>query len=425
MSETPASTSATELVHAQRLRWPKWLPYIVAAIAALVLVGVVGERFAEISRFIWPIFIPLLAALAFAYILEPVVLWSERRGLSRRNAILATLLGIVVIVALFIVYVVPSVIAQLTLSAEKLPSVLDQLLRSSEPQLLRLRSLNEALYQRVHGTLDGFAHNPGEAIAPVLAYLGAGEGGVMGLTAKLFDAILVPLFVYYILLDLPKLRTDVESLIPPRFRTNAHEVFDSVAAVGSNFIRGQIIIGSILSVLYVVGFALIGVPLAIALGVVAGFALLIPYVGPIAALALTCALTILDSPEWWRVGAVVGLFFVVQTSEAFILTPYVLGEKLSLHPFLVLAAVTVGGHLFGILGMILATPTVAAVRVFIAYGHHSYLHSKFYTGPVLDFPALLAEPPAPDPEPHDAFAEVSQEIGDDTVSPVDGEAVTS
>ena len=190
-----------------------------------------------------------------------------------------------------------------------------------------------------------------------------------------------------------------------------------VAAVGSNFIRGQLTVCAAMALLDSVGFLALGVPMAIFLGCCAGFGHLIPYVGPIAAAFLTVSLTALDSPEWWRILGVVAVIGGVQAIEAVFLTPFILGSRLELHPFWVLAGITIAGHLFGILGMILATPAIAVSKVLLTYAHHAYLHSKFYQGPV----PVLTPPPPEDPPPRDELAEVGQLVGDSSVSPVTGD----
>jgi predicted PurR-regulated permease PerM len=399
-------------VAAGRLRWPRWTPWIAIALAILLLAGLVLETVNRLSDFIWPIFVPLLISFAFAYILDPVVAWLERTGMPRRRAILVTLLGAAVLLVLFLVFVVPRLAAQFALSVERLPVLVQRLITEIQPTLGALRRVNEGLYQSVNSRLESYVADPGQLTGPAIDWLSYGVGGVVGLTTSIFEAVLIPFFIYYILRDLPKLRASVELLIPPRYRTTVHEVFDRVAAVGSNFIRGQLTVCAAMAVLDALGFLLLGVPMAIFLGVVAGFGHLIPYVGPIAAAGLTIALTALDSPEWWRLVGVLGVFLAVQTLEAVVLTPLILGNRLELHPFWVLAGITIAGHLFGILGMVLATPAIAVGRVLLTYAQHTYLHSRFYQGPV---PVLR---PPPDPGLRDAYAEAAGVAGDDSVSPV-------
>lgn len=405
-----------EDVSAGRLRWPRWTPWLAIAIAVLLLTGLALETLDRIGDVVWPIFVPLLVSFALAYILDPVVAWLERAGLARRRAILVTLLGASVLLVLFLLFVVPRLAAQFAEAAEGLPLLVQRLLAEVQPALGALRRINEGLFQSVNARIESYAADPGQVTTPILVWFSYGVGGIGGLTTSIFEAILIPFFIYYILRDMPKLRSSVEQLIPPRYRTTIHEVFDRVAAVGSNFIRGQLTVCAVMAVLDAVGFLVLGVPMAIFLGVVAGFGHLIPYVGPIAAAVLTIALTALESPEWWRIAGVIGVFMTVQVIEAFFLTPHILGHRLELHPFWVLAGITIAGNLFGILGMILATPVIAIGRVLMTYAQHTYLHSKFYQGPM-----PVIRPPPHEPEPRDAYAEVSKMAGDPEVSPVTGD----
>jgi predicted PurR-regulated permease PerM len=400
------------------LRWPRWTPWVLIALATLLLVAALAELLRRIGQVFWPIFVPLLISSVLAYVLDPVVVWFERLGLTRRRAILATLVGATVLVVVFFVFVVPRLAGQFAESARRLPTLVQILLEQIQPALGSLRNVNEGLYQAVNDRLNEYVADPSLLTAPIMEWFRSGTGGFLGFTTSLFEAVLIPFFVYYILRDLPKLRQSVELLIPPRHRTTVHEVFDRVAAVGSNFIRGQFTVCAGMAVLDSVGFLALGVPMPIFLGAVAGFGHLIPSVGPVAAAVLTVSLTALESPEWWRILGVLGVMAAVQTIEAILLTPLILGSRLELHPFWVLAGITIAGHLFGILGMILATPAIAIGKVLLTYLHHAYLHSKFYQGPV----PILRPPPPPDKKPpRDDYAEVSDLAGDSSVSSVTGD----
>lgn len=401
-----------------RLKWPRWTPLVVIALAVIVLVGLALEAVEQIGHVVWPIFVPLLIAFAISYILEPIVGWFERLGMARRRAILATLASAAIFFVLFIVFVVPRLATQFAQLAEQLPRVAMLLLQGIQPFLGTIRRINENLYRSINSRLERYVEDPSELTTPLIEWV-QGGGGMLGLTTSLFESILIPFFIYYILRDLPRLRAALELLTPPRFRTTAHEVFDRVAAVGQNFIRGQLTVCAIMAVLDSIGFLLLGIPMAVFLGVVAGFGHLVPYVGPTVAAMLAVTITAIDSPEWWRILGVLAVFLSVQMLELVVLTPTILGSNLELHPFWVLAGITIAGHLFGILGMILATPTIAIAKVLLTYARHAYLHSRFYTGPAPQIPPPEESPP-PD-VPRDAYAETSQMAGDEEVSPVTGD----
>lgn len=401
------------------LRWPRATPWILLTLAVILLAGLLIEAVQRIGYVLWPIFVPLLISSALAYILEPVVTWCERLGMPRRRAILVTLLGAAITVVLFFVFVVPRLVTQFAESANRLPALVQLMLEQVQPILGAVRRINEGMAESLNARINQYVEDPSLLTAPALEWLHNGVGGVFGLTTSLFEAILIPFFVYYILRDLPKLRKSVELLIPPRHRTTSHEVFDRVAAVGSNFIRGQLTVCAAMAVLDSIGFLVLGVPMPIFLGALAGFGHLIPYVGPISAALLTVSLTALDSPEWWRIVGVLGVFAGVQAIEVVFLTPLILGNRLELHPFWVLAGITIAGHLFGILGMILASPVIAITKVLLTYFQRVYLQSRFYQGPV---PVL--RPPPPDespPERPPQLAEAPQFAGDPSIAPVSGD----
>src|SRR5262249_19972871 len=93
---------------------------------------------------------------------------------------------------------------------------------------------------------------------------------------------------------------------------------------------------------------------------------------------ITIMVTVVDKPDLWRILALVGVYVIVQSMEGFVLTPRILGERLELHPFVVIIGILIGGSLFGILGIILATPTIAIARVFLKFARESYFKSRFY-----------------------------------------------
>jgi predicted PurR-regulated permease PerM len=200
-----------------------------------------------------------------------------------------------------------------------------------------------------------------------------------GATANLLNLILIPLFTFYILRDLNRVRQALEQLIPPRFRSRTAHLFDRLGHVVSNFVRGQLTVAVILSVLYSIGFFLVGAPLPLSLGMLAGFGYLIPYLGTLIAVVLTVLLVLLTNPGWWPVTRVLVVYVIVQTLEGFLITPRILGDRLQLHPMVIIVGLMIGGSLFGILGIILALPVMAVLKAIFEVLLEPYLQSDFYT----------------------------------------------
>jgi predicted PurR-regulated permease PerM len=135
-----------------------------------------------------------------------------------------------------------------------------------------------------------------------------------------------------------------------------------------------------MAVLYAVGFAVLRVPAWAGLAALAGFLNVIPYVGTAFGFVLAAAFVLAQGGGLWKLVGLVGVFVAVQSAEGYYLTPRLLGSRLSLHPMAVFLALLIGGKLFGLLGVILAVPTLAVGKVFVAFAIELYKGSSFYGG---------------------------------------------
>jgi predicted PurR-regulated permease PerM len=151
-----------------------------------------------------------------------------------------------------------------------------------------------------------------------------------------------------------------------------------VDEVLGQFIRGQVTVMVILAVLYAVAYSLIGVRLAVPIGVVAGLLSFIPYLGGAVALGLALLMVALHFTGWTQPILVVVAYAVIQLLEGFVITPRIVGEKLGLSPVWVLFGLMVGGHLFGFMGVMLALPATAVAKVLVVRGVASYKRSSVY-----------------------------------------------
>jgi predicted PurR-regulated permease PerM len=363
-----------------RLRWPRWLPWLIAVCVILVIYRLGSEIIGEAAQALRPVLVPLLLSVAFAYLLDPLVEWLPTRWKLGREiaASIAILIGgLVLLVA--VLFVIPPVVAQLIESAQKVPDAIRSGTEAVRPYLERFHARYPAAYEDIVKRISASLQAPAINQEQVVGFLGAGLGQVASATINILNIILIPFFTFYILRDLHQARQSLERLIPPRFRPRATHVFDRLGQVTSNFVRGQLTVAAILSVLYSLGFLLVGAPLPLSLGVLAGFGYLIPYLGAFIAVMLALLLTLLKNPGWWSVISVLGVYFIVHTIEGFVLTPRILGERLQLHPMLVIVGLIIGGSLFGILGIILALPVMAILKVIFEALLEPYLQSSFYT----------------------------------------------
>src|SRR5581483_3419452 len=285
--------------------------------------------------------------------------WFERRGWSRSASVLLTLTAATLATILILIFLLPGIWDQLVRSYEKLPLALDAGRQRIEPLMEKLKTASPPAYEFLRSTTDSFK-DPArqEQFRSALAgWLQSGLLGLVNATTSIFDLLLVPFFVYYLLADYRAAREHLVRLIPPRHRATTT---------------------GLMGFLYALGFAMLRVPLAFTLGMLSGLLNFVPYLGTLTGLVLSLSFTALDGAGPWRLVGVVIVFVVVQSVEGYYLTPKLMGEKLDLHPLWVLAGLVIAGNLFGLLGIVLAVPVIAIAKVLIGFLEELYQKSHFY-----------------------------------------------
>ena len=374
------------------LEWMRWIP--AALIAFILMAGIViGSRV---------ILVPLLSSFALAYMLEPLVELFERRGWSRTTAVLATLVIALVILTLALIFVIPSIWSQLVKSYEQLPSALEAGHRVVDPLIAKIQTASPPVYNFLQSMLQK-VRSP-EQQAQIGAAIGIWlQGGLLKLvtaTSSLLDLLLIPFFVFYLLSDYLKMKARIERWIPLRFRTTGRGLLNQINYVLSAYVRNQVVIAFVMGLLYSVGFATLRVPLALTIGMISGFLNFVPYLGTLTGLVLAVSFTALDGAGPARLIGVLAVFVIVQSVEGYYLTPKLLGESLNLHPLVVLLGLVIGGNLFGLLGIILAVPVIAAATVILRFLEQNiYQSSDFYQrlNPKLAAESLPTEIIVPEP----------------------------
>jgi len=189
---------------------------------------------------------------------------------------------------------------------------------------------------------------------------------------------LIPVVTYYFLRDWQNMLERLQSLIPrpiePTFMKLARE---SDAVLGS-FMRGQISVMLVLGGVYALGLWLVGVEFGFLIGFIAGLVSFVPYLGAFVGISAALIAALVQGMDPMHLGLVVAVFMVGQTLESFILTPWLVGDSIGLHPVAVIFSIMAGGQLFGFLGVLLALPVTAVVMVLLRYAHEQYTTSNLY-----------------------------------------------
>lgn len=321
--------------------------------------------------------VPVLLALAGAYVLNPVVSFLERRGVARVFGTAMVFVGMICLLVGAAFYLVPV----LTNEAGKLP---DFVQKASGHLIPWLEKMGVPLPRLVHERAlelskeaSGLLKSVGPTAAKLLAVFAGNTAKVL---VSLLSLLVVPVLGFFFLKDFPVLVERAKGLLPRRSAALVTRRFEQVDEVLSAFVRGQLTVGAILSVIYCTGFSLARIDLAIVVGLITGFGNMVPYVGTGIGITLALLAVMLSWHGAWQLAFVAGTVVVAQSLEATVITPQVVGEKVGLPAVMVIIAVLAFGELFGFVGVLLAVPSAAILKVVLEVVIERYRHSPLYTG---------------------------------------------
>jgi predicted PurR-regulated permease PerM len=388
--------------------WFRWVPAVVVIVLLLDLLYVVGRL----------ALVPVLASFALAYLVYPIVYQLEKRGLSRPLAALATLLIVTLAAAGFLFFIIPRLWEQFIAVGTSLMGYFTP--ENALWQRTMVRWYWPGLDRVAGDQIERFIRDPSGALGSPSTWFAGGLSEFFHSAAASVDLLLVPFFVYYILVDFGAWRDSLEDFIPPRFRDPFGRLFDEVGRILQAYVRGQLLISMLMGVIYAIGFVLLQVPAGVGIAILAGFLNTIPYIGTVFGILLATSFTLAAGAGFWRVGGVIGVIVAVQMFEGYFLTPRILGGRMSLHPMAVLLGMLIGGKLFGFLGIILAVPTIAVAKVFLMFFRELYKQSYFYHAgdiTVHETPSELLKERFADAADTVLIEQVSAETGDELLAP--------
>jgi predicted PurR-regulated permease PerM len=330
---------------------------------------------------------PLAAAFVIAYLLDPLIDRFEARRVPRSVAIFLLLAIVGVALLGGVLVVVPRLQEEVSALAERLPGYLERVVTVVIPEVERRFGV-----QLPHTLDDVLARMRAGGIPlpldAVRGFLAGALATLFGTVTSLVGLLVIPILAYYVLVEFDHIVERLARLVPSRQRDYVVDKVRTVDRLVSSFLRGQLLVAGALGILYAIGFSVIGVDLAIGVGLVAGALALVPYLGSAVALATASLLCVLEFGVDWHLAAVVGWYVVCQNLEGFVLTPRIVGQSVGLHPAAVIVALLIGGDLFGFLGLLIAVPAAAVVKVFAAEILALYRSSE-----LLAEPAAEVEPP--------------------------------
>lgn len=347
-------------------------------------------------RLLSPVLLPFVLGAVMAYALHPLVQWLHERRCPRwlGAGVALVLLGVMGLAVVLLI--VPVVTRQVPLLKEQVPALLEHLNQWLQPLAARfgldvsvdVNGVRDVLRKLVSG-------HETDLVDSVMASLRIGGSA---LAAVLGNLVLTPIVAYYLLLDWVSLVPRTKGWVPPRWHNITQHFLDETDDVLGQYLRGQLMVMGVLAVFYTVGLALVGLKLALPIGVFTGLAVFVPYLGFGLGLVLGVLAAALQFQDLTGLLLVLGVYGVGQVVESMWLTPKLLGDRIGLHPLAVIFALMAFGHLFGFVGVLVALPASAVLLVALRRAKALYFHSQLYRGqsPAAAHPVSTAQPASVD-----------------------------
>ena len=317
-----------------------------------------------------PVLTPFVAAALLAYIGDPLADRLQKLKLPRTVAVIAVFLLTFLLIALIILLVGPLLRAQVGALFDALPEIVRQVEEVWLPNLADLLDLEIGDDVGIGAFLARYSDMAGSWGTKVLVSVSKSGGALAAAVLSLF---LVPILTFYLLRDWDTILAHLAALIPSGQRETIVGLARETDEMLGAFLRGQLLVMIALAVIYSAGLGLVGLKFAIAIGVVAGLVSFVPYLGFIFGIALASLTVALEPDPLWRLVGVVATFSVGQLLEGSVLTPKLVGDRIGLHPVLIIFAVAAGGQLFGFFGVLLALPAAAVLSVLVRFAYDRYL----------------------------------------------------
>ena len=328
-----------------------------------------------------PVLTPFVVAAVLAYALTPLVNKLDRMGKGRLPRVVA----VIVVELLFIIatlclvlLIVPIVVKEIPLLREQVPLLADRITNGLKPWLaqfgikvaLDVGSLKELALKYLNANYE-------EMFSSLLSSLRL--GGSVAL-AILGNAVLIPVALFYLLMDWDRFVARLLELVPPLMRSAVDSFTDESDSVLGQYLRGQMLVMLVMAGFYAIGLSLFGLDLALPIGIFTGLAMFIPYLGFGIGLILALLAGLLQFASIKALVMVAVVYGIGQVVESFYLTPRLVGERIGLHPLAVIFALLAFGQVFGFVGVLIALPASAVLLVAIRRIKLRYMASKLYKG---------------------------------------------
>lgn len=332
----------------------------------LVAIAIIGW----LCYLLAPVLTPFVAAALLAYIGDPLADRLQRLKLPRTLAVAAVFLLTFLVISFLVLLVGPLIRSQIAALLAALPNIVASVEQEWLPKLMQILDIEAGEDVGVGAFLDRYGDMAGSWGSTILKSVSKSGGAVAAAVLSLF---LVPIITFYLLRDWDSIMAHLGALIPTKQRETVLQLAHETDEVLGAFLRGQLLVMLALAFIYSLGLSLVGLKFAVAIGVVSGLVSFVPYLGFVFGIGLAALTVALEPNPLWLMAGVVITFTVAQLLEGSFLTPKLVGDRIGLHPVIIIFAVAAGGQLFGFFGVLLALPAAAVLSVLVRFAYDRYL----------------------------------------------------
>jgi predicted PurR-regulated permease PerM len=309
------------------------------------------------------IYLPLIVAVVLSFILNPMVnviarirLWPNSGGIPRGWAVLLTLLLCVIFITTVMTFIFKPFVSEFNRFVSNLPNLVERIQHltgviEEHTNAIELPGNLRTLIDQILSSAATYALTLGRRVLEAL----------VGFASQVVELVVVPVLTFYFLKDWKLLRESFIQAIPPAARGKAQTIISDMALAMSGYLHGQALVSVIIGLMVFSGMYLLGVDYPLVLGLLATLTETIPIIGPIIGAAPAIFLAYLTSPALAL--KVTFFFLIIHQIENHIVVPKIMGHNIDLHPVTVILSLLVGGQLYGVVGMIMAVPVAALLKV--------------------------------------------------------------
>ncbi|MFG6387096.1 MAG: AI-2E family transporter [Muribaculaceae bacterium] len=303
------------------------------------------------------VLLPFLIAWLVAYLLEPFVQYNKRllRAHGRWLPIVMTLFETILVLCAIGVFIVPSVVREMHQVADFIVRYADA---GSDipfiPPAVHAFLQQNIDFREIAGLLTR------EDLGNIADFAGRVISGSFGFLMSVFNWFITLLYIVFIMLDYERLLRGARHLVPPKYRDTFFKIGSDIKSSMNHYFRGQALVAFIVGILFCIGLAIVGLPMAVVMGLFIGLLNMVPYLQLISLIPTTllCLVSSVDTGVdfwqlWWSCMAV---YIIVQCIQDLILTPRIMGKAMGLNPAVILLSLSVWGTLLGFIGLIVALP---------------------------------------------------------------------